>query len=149
MGRRDERRGLPAAAALLDLVCFPRRPITPPSTLTLTPTRRASHPYNSSIMLSLRGLITSLLLGGSAFCAGVTAGAEQSHHEKIAPKVFIVSMVLARFSRRPVTAMLTIISVSTGSPSLVEQTRIQPARPQHLHSGTFTSIPRRPLLRQL
>lgn len=76
-------------------------------------------------MWSLRGLITSLLLGGSAFCVRVAARAENSHHEKkIAPKVFIVSMVLAPFSIIFVTVILITLSVRTGSPSLVEHPRV-------------------------
>lgn len=42
------------------------------------------------------GLIASLLLAGSTLCAAASvphAQHEEAHHEKIAPKVFIVSMV--------------------------------------------------------
>jgi hypothetical protein len=44
-------------------------------------------------MMSLQTLVTSLLLAGSTFSAGVAAKTTSHHGEKIAPKVFIVSMV--------------------------------------------------------
>jgi hypothetical protein len=44
-------------------------------------------------MPSLQSLVTSLLLAASAFGAQVAAKAPSYHGDKIAPKVFIVSMV--------------------------------------------------------